>query len=70
MTLPPKHNFYCTQLVLQTANYIFRLSTMTYVKALGEKDKVDDPTVPKYSTQWRWYYDEKCIEFGSVSGFS
>ncbi len=43
---------------------------MTYVKALGEKDKVDDPSVPKYSTQWRWYYDEKCIEFGSVGHFS
>ena len=35
-----------------------RLSTVTFVKAVGENENVDDPASPKYCTQWRWYFED------------
>ena len=35
-----------------------RLSTMTFTKAVGEKESVDDPQSPKYCTQWRWFFED------------
>ncbi len=35
-----------------------RLTTTTFVRAVTDRDSLDDPATPLYCTQWRWYYED------------